>query len=144
MSSSYALQFQEMAHKKEQISKNQETLMAIHKWHQPGGCKGVEQELVSKAKSSLIYGVITEKQAAKYVTPDPVRIRVDGLWWKRDCDCDGGSDRPCDRGQVLVQGPGLVTGAWSCYGLFGLWLAEFGSERLVEITVLLFCDWNYC
>ena len=41
--------------------------------------KVMEEEPVSKAKSSLIYGVITEKQVAKYVTPDPVRIRVDAL-----------------------------------------------------------------
>ena len=37
------------------------------------------EEPLSKAKPCLIYGVITEKQVAKYVTPDPVRIRADAL-----------------------------------------------------------------
>ena len=41
--------------------------------------KGGEKDPPWAPKPSLIYGVITEKQVAKYVTPDPVRIRVDGL-----------------------------------------------------------------
>ena len=41
--------------------------------------KQKEQEPAWAPKPSLIYGVITAKEVARYVPPEPVRIRVDGL-----------------------------------------------------------------